>query len=208
MYARMWLAFVLIWALVRGESIASAQERSATGGRDHRGLFVRASAGLGYSVMGALTDRRGLSVGGLSAQWNLALGGSVLPRLAVHAVYFGSSAFVARARIDGRQVHDEQFDKVATIHTWGAGVTYYNEHNWYLGGQLGVALGVVTDFDTGHPHTTGAGFGIGGILAKEWFVARELGIGVGGQLNVTVLADHGDPWTGISFGPLFSLTLN
>jgi hypothetical protein len=207
--ARLAVAVAFACATAAGASSAAAQDNDKARARVHEGFFLRASAGLGYSVIGANREDDVLTtVSGLATHWNFAVGGSVIPRLALHAVYWGASAFVTKTRIDGHAVHDDDLDEVATIHNWGAGLTYYNPSNWYAGAQFGVAMGVTTNFDTGRAHTSSAGFGFGGIVGKEWFVAPQLGIGVGGQFNLAILPDHGDRWMGISFGPLFSLTLN
>jgi hypothetical protein len=89
--------YLFVLALCVGTLASTARAQSyeseyAMEGRDHRGLFMRASAGLGYTGIFASPNGFDVAIDGVSSLWNFAIGGSVTERFALHFVYFGGSA--------------------------------------------------------------------------------------------------------------------
>jgi len=53
------------------------------------------------------------------------------------------------------------------------------------------------------------GFGVQGLVGKEWWVSQDWGIGVAGEVLASSMKDDADEsMTGLAFGLLFSATYN
>lgn len=204
-----WLAVSL--ALVLLSSSVQAQGTESVGaapppGRDHRGLLVSVSAGAGFlGVFGDHFDEDGSLRGGAQL-WSLSIGGSLDERLTLHAVYFGAGAWDPKFRTEVE--NSEYFSYQLTTHNVGLGLTHYTPSNWSLGGRLAFAIALVNTLGGSDPDL-GLGPVLGGLLGKEWFVARNFGLGLVANVDFIHLnLDYSGTRSGVSTGASFTITYN
>ncbi len=185
-------------------------ELTPYGYRDHTGFFSHVDIGLGWS--NAQADYSGIGKvknAGLGTAWHIAIGGSVMPRLAVHFSAFGFDTFGGEQRIAGTLQRGYDGDMSSTA--LGAGVTYYLPMNLYVSGAAGVAFpGVVNP--AGDGRGLKPGLGARAALGYEFWVGAYWGLGIAGQVQYLRAKDNDysdEPiWQGLVFGPAFTATSN
>src|SRR5512138_1689789 len=159
------------------------------GGHAHDGFYMRLDVGMGYlsaseTYAGASDDYSGLGV-----TYGAAFGGVVAPNL----ILFGE--------LLGTTVVDSDYSWAGVSRPWGAldvtmygfgpGIAYYLEPaNMYLSGSLVFTRMSFSFSDTGQSlEDTHLGIGMNLMVGKEWWVARDWGMGVAGQLHVARMGD-------------------
>ena len=182
-------------------SVATAEAQAYT----HDGFFLRLAGGFGYSDLSENdTDQ---SVHGGSFGMNVAIGGMVIPNLAIHGTLSGMSMF--DPSVSNGITSVDLDDTTVGIGGLGAGVTYYfMPINLYISGSLLLAQahvdvnGIERDSDVGLMLNT--------VVGKEWWIHQEWGIGVAGMLDLgTVPHDNSDDSsTVVGFHVLFTATYN
>ena len=209
-----------VLALLLPTSSAAAQyygdpdpeyELTPYGYRDHTGFFSHVDVGLGWTDAKADYER---AIGkvenrGLGTSWHIALGGSVMPRLAVHFSAFGFDILGGDLLIDGDKV--KGVDGGVTSTALGAGVTYYLPFNLYFSGSLGAAFSAIVN-----PNLLGRslkpGLGARAALGYEFWIGAYWGLGIAGQVQYLRAKDDdfaGNPiWQGFVYGPAFTATSN
>lgn len=213
---QIWFVLLLTGLLSVHTAQAAAQyegdpeyELTPYGYRDHTGFFSHVDIGLGYTSASA--DYSGIEVKntGIGSAWHIAIGGSVMPRLAVHFSGFGFDTFGGELSIDGDKVKGE--DGGITSTALGAGATYYLPINLYFSGSVGVAFPAVVD-GAGDGTSLKPGLAARGAVGYEWWVGPYWGLGVAAQvqyLRATDDAVTGDAtWNSLMFGPAFTATSN
>ncbi len=187
----------------------SEYELTPYGYRDHTGFFSHIDVGLGWTS--ATADYAGTDVEnrGLGSAWHFAIGGSVMPRLAVHFSAFGFDTFGGDLLRDGEKV--KGVDGGITSSALGAGVTYYLPMNVYFSGSLGVGFPAVADV-RGDGRTLKPGLAARAAVGYEWWLGAYWGLGVAGQVQYLRAKDDdfaGEPiWQSVVFGPVFTATSN
>jgi len=194
--------------------VAAAVIMTATaraGPRDHEsGFLLRLAAGV------EMTDSRiaaaDARVWGTAGALNVAIGGIILPNLALHGTLWGWTALnpaVTQGSIGGEP--QEAFG----LGAYGGGLTYYvMPANIYLSGSFGV--GVLQLDASGIRGSTDAGIAVDISLGKEWWVGDMWGLGVAaafGYYSATKGGGDDDPlrtarWKGKSIGLRFTATVN
>lgn len=194
------LAAAIATALVLPpQPVAAAPAREP---RTHDGFFLRLSGGAGHAKTSSTSVADGsVDASGLSADLNVAVGGSVSPNLAVHATLWGWGVPSPDANVGP--------DVSLSMSAVGAGFTY-----WFLPANIYVSpsLGVGTlSLSQGRTNvTTDSGLALDGTIGKEWWTHDEWGLGIAGSLSYHVIPDESRPenWTGLGFGIRFSATMN
>ena len=173
--------------------------------RTHDGLFLRLAGGVSFANT-SITDDGGdeVSFGDMGAHGNFAIGGKIGNNLILHGTLFGWDLSDADV-----EINDQEFNSNVDVSMGGVGggLTYYFEpSNIYLSGSLGV--GQLSFGDTFNDSDTGLAFDA--LVGKEWWVGNSWGLGVAGDINFHSFPQDGvdDNWSGVSFGVLFSATLN
>jgi len=172
------------------------------GSRDHvGGFFLRLSAGGGASQTTLGDDAVKLS--GTSSNTNFAIGGCILPNLALHATLFGWMILEPEREILGVPI---PYDESILLSAVGIGVTYYiMPVNIYLSPSIG--LGMLSDESGGG---TDNGIALDMTLGKEWWVGGSWGLGVAGSFGYHSVPekDVDLKWSGYDFSLRFTATLN
>lgn len=223
---------VLGGTLMFGESIASAQgyygpaygppapppqrgyyaaPRSYYYGHTHDGFFMRLTAGFGYvsasETYGGATD----TYSGMGATFGAAFGGSIAPNLILFGEFLGTSVPDPNFELSGPTGYTANFSGDMTLFGFGPGVAYYIEPiNLYLSGTLAFSEISISNYDNNGSLDTNLGFGMSLAVGKEWWVARDWGIGLAGQLHLASMRDSGADtrMTAAAFSLLFSATFN
>jgi hypothetical protein len=196
-------------ATLASATIHAAPRAEPTTVHAHDGFFLRLSLGMGYENFHLNSGRGDLfNIGGFGYGSSLAIGGCVVPNLALHADFFGSGVFDPHFEQNGVDL-GELTDGQTTQNAVGFGATYYfMPLNLYVGLSLGVGF-VRID----HPDLTiepDPGFAMNAMVGKEFWVGNDWGIGVAAQFIYnhipTENSQANSEWT--SFNILFSATYN
>jgi hypothetical protein len=172
------------------------------GPRDHNGgFFLRLSAGAG----GAETTWGDnlMKFSGVSSSTNFAIGGVILPNMALHATLFGWLLSEPDMEILGIPATTNESVLLSGI---GIGVTYYiMPVNIYLSPSIG--LGTLSEESGG---STDIGFMLDMSLGKEWWVGGSWGLGVAGGFGYHSVPekDVDVNWSGYDLSIRFTATLN
>jgi len=173
--------------------------------RTHDGVFLRLSGGVSFANT-EIEDDNGdtFEFGDMGGHGNFALGGTIANNLMLHGTLWGWDISEADVEINGQEVDSNTDVSLGAV---GGGLTYYFEpSNIYISGSLGVGqLSFGNDFDD-----SDTGLAFEALLGKEWWVGNSWGLGVAGDLNYHSFPENGvaDNWNAVSFGILFSATLN
>lgn len=175
----------------------------------HTGFFARLTVGFGGSRIAASSDDA--SLGGVAAVYDLAIGYSLRPRLAVHASYFGARAMAPTLQVDGHEVEPEDGAE-SSLNGVGVGLTYYLPSNLYLSPALGLGIIEGVDARPAKRDVLNAGFAVGLTVGYEWMLGGAWGLGAAASGYYFRAQDKDGPtdqaWQGFAFGPSLSVTYN
>jgi len=166
---------------------------AASAPETHDGFLLRLTLGLGYEGL-SLSDGAGTTIdlSGFGLSSSLSLGGVVAENLALHGDFFGLAAVSPNASLNGEDL-GEASDSSISLSGFGAGITYWvMPLNLYLSASLGLAKATI-DID-GDDADADWGLAVRALVGKEWWVAREWGVGVMAELtwaNVPVDVEEG-----------------
>jgi hypothetical protein len=175
----------------------------------HAGFFLRLHFGLGlssYSSSGGSGSSTQISGSGVSLA--VALGGGILPNLALFGTFFETVAGQPSTTTD-------RTDLIGTggaaLGGLGLGAVYYVEPlNLYVSGAIAGTAVIIEDAKGKTLDETNGGIGFEGMVGKEWWVSQHWG--VGGAVEViaaTSMKDKNDPsvrWSAEAFNVVFSAT--
>ncbi len=190
--------------LVAMSTSASAQDRPHT----HDGFFLRLAGGPGYSRSTVKYQGADLETTGGGAALSVAIGGSVVEDLAIHAELFGVSAVAPTVSQNGTRIGSGSREDSLSSVGIGAGLTYYfSPTNLYLSAAFGMGrVALRANGDEVHSDT---GIGLDFLLGKEWWVSENWGLGLAGQLIFTSVPSSGDTdFHTVGLGLLLSASYN
>jgi len=167
----------------------------------HRGLFVRGALGAGG--FRADDDFNDETLSGGAGMFSIDLGGALAQDLALHGRFAINSVFEPTVSSDGEDLGDLD-DTNLTFSLLGVGLTYYTPSNVYLTGVVGLSRASFELDGIEYDAMTGAGFM--GDIGYEWLLGDNLGLGVGGRLELHSVRGDGETLSTASLGVLLSLT--
>jgi hypothetical protein len=182
-------------------------------GHSHDGFFLRVTAGLGYvsasETYGGATD----TYSGVGATFGAAFGGVIAPNLILFGEFLGTTVTDPHYDISGPNGGSGSMSGDMTLFGIGPGIAYYIEPiNLYLSGTLAFSETSFTDNYYGTSDSTNWGLGASFAVGKEWWVGRDLGIGLAGQIHLASMSDNVQGYdtrlTATAFSLLFSATYN
>jgi hypothetical protein len=171
----------------------------------HDGFYLRLH--LGGSYLRVSDGNNTLS--GPGASLGVALGGVVAPNLIIYGTFYGVS--VSDPTLDVSGGGSGTLNGLSlTMIGFGGGLAYYLPNNVYISGTLATTQFSLSETDNNNNSADSKwGFGVQGLVGKEWWVSQDWGIGVAGEVLASSMKDETDEsWTGLSFGLLFSATYN
>lgn len=185
---------------------------SSYGYHQHDGFYMRVYAGLGYfsasETYAGATD----TYSGLGATYGAAFGGAIAPNLILYGEFLGTSVTNASLSYGGQAPDYSGLD--LTMFGFGPGVAYYLEPvNLYFSGTLTFTEISFSNTNTAVPlDSTNLGIGLSFMVGKEWWVTRDWGIGIAGQIHVATMGDtvsgYDTRMRAATFSMLFSATYN
>jgi len=201
------LTAVILLSLI----LISSVDAVASAPRSHDGgLFLRLSGGFGYARSKMEESGVSLQFSGSSADVNLAIGGMVTPKLALHATLIGWMTSGPEIKVcDGRCETGSSDDLDFSLSGFGGGVTYYfMPSNFYLSGSICAAQLTLTVDNASLDSDYGPAIDI--TAGKEWWVSDSWGLGVAGSFGYHSIgfAEFDSKWSGPSFAVRFSATYN
>jgi hypothetical protein len=144
--------------------------------------------GLASTIAFEEQDGRELSIGGLSLPIAIAVGGVVLPNLALYGELHGTSVPEPTVTVDDV---DRDVDRVFAG-SLGVGATYYlMPHDFHIGGSVGIGSANVylSDLSDEPEGGTGAGIALRLVVGKEWWTGPQWGFGAAAHLLFMSLPD-------------------
>ena len=177
-------------------------DHPAPGRYSHDGFFLRLTLGFGAGSVGNSDVRWS----GPSMGMGMAIGGSIVENLALHADFQNTLILSPTQDIDGVE---STFEGDLQLSSLGIGATYYfMPIDLFLSAALGLGM---TSFENnaGQQYDTGAGLTLNVLVGKEWWVGSEWGIGVAAQLLAMSVKDRIDGrLTSGALNLLFTATYN
>jgi hypothetical protein len=152
---------------------------------------------------------------GVGATFGAAFGGAIAPNLILFGEFLGTSVADPAYDVSGSGGGSGSMSGDMTLFGFGPGIAYYIEPiNLYLSGTLAFSQVSFTDSSYGNYATSDTNWGVGAsfVVGKEWWVARDWGIGLAGQLHLASMSDNVQGYdtrmTAAAFSLLFSATYN
>jgi len=188
-----------------------APVESMEGFHTHDGFFLQVHVGI--SATGFSSKQAGVKTnyvgGGVSS--GVAIGGTIARGLVLYGAFFGTNTGNLDKQVAGTSVNSD-LNEIA-VGAFGPGLAYYFERcNLYLSATFGLAGFAANDGGAGvkvDSSKSGAAFDF--MVGKEWWVSRDWGLGIAGELMAASLKDKNVPgltWSASGLSILFSATYN
>lgn len=184
-------------------SVLALSARADAQSRAHQGFMAQAGLGVGFLAMSESAGALEVSVSGVTGAGYLALGGHVIPGLAVHGTLWSAVAFSpsASVRSGGTSVAGSSSSNSSLTQTaLGAGVTYtLPALDMSFTGSLGVGLLSVSTTRGRATISVGTdpGFAVMLGFGKHWAVSRDWGLGLLAAFN---LQTNSETLSGVTYG--------
>jgi hypothetical protein len=180
--------------------------------REHDGgILIRLSFGVGSASASRDLDPaedagEKFEMDEVGGNHNLAIGGIVGGKVALHATLFGWTVRNPNYDLDGRS--QQQISGVASLNALGGGATwYFTRHNFYLSGSVGIAW--LSFREDRRVLDTSTGGAVDLTLGKEWWASDRWGLGVAiGLQGYNIPSAGEDDFQGGSASLRFSATFN
>lgn len=176
--------------------------------QEHAGLYARAYLGPAYLSTSGTFDGSDFEIAGAGLALGLSVGYTVRPNLVVYGELFQDVAFGPTITIDGASVEAE--DESAGVVGVGAGVAYwFVPIDVYVAGTLSLSqLSAQSNGEVLGESDVGPGVSL--TAGKEWWVGKDVGLGVGVQVFVgrQPEKDEEAAWSTRAFALVGSLTYN
>ncbi|HVV49289.1 MAG TPA: hypothetical protein VHO06_06510, partial [Polyangia bacterium] len=170
----------------------------------HTGVYVHLHIGGGFtSVSGA-----GTKVSGSGPSFAVAVGGAVIPNLAL----FGNLFFTGSTNpdISATGYGSQSTTGDTFVGGFGAGAAYYfMPVNIFISAALGAVEFELDDANGNSVSQSKIGLGFEGLVGKEWLVSPHWGLGAALEFVAASMADKNDTsvtWKAGAFNVLFSAT--
>jgi hypothetical protein len=173
----------------------------------HHGFFLRLQSGVGFTMLRGSGGYVGVTtISGAGELFGVAIGGEVVRNVAVFGTLFTSTASNPDFATGG--VDAGRNGGSAALRGFAGGIVYYFEPLNLSGALATVSmlvqnLGITID-------QSNYGFGIEGIVGKEWWLSRHWGLGAAAELlGTTGMTDKYDSnldWSALAVNLLVSAT--
>lgn len=183
---------------------------SMEGFHTHDGFFLQAHVGI--SATGFSSKQAGVKTnyagGGISS--GVAIGGVIAHNLILYGAFFGTDTGNPDKQMDGTSVTSDLGE--LGVGAFGPGLAYYFERcNLYLSATFGLAAFSANDGNGNRVDSSRSGAAFDFMVGKEWWVSRDWGLGIAGELMAASLKDKNTPgltWSASGLSILFSATYN
>jgi hypothetical protein len=182
----------------------------------HDGAYIRLHLGFGYTSMWTNTAGTSWKISGDSAAIGLAVGGAITENLIIYGALSGTT--ISNPDVSFGGVSGGTGNGDADSFGFGGGVAYYIQPtNLYVAGTLLANQLQLSDSGGKATNETDFGFGIEGLIGKEWWVSENWGLGIAGRAHFASMKDKTSgmgltgtnaTWKTGAFSLLFSATYN
>ena len=187
-----------------------APPESLEGFHAHDGFFLQVHVGI--SATGFSSKQAGVKTnyagGGISS--GAAIGGVIAHNLVLYAAFFGTDTANPDKQVAGTSVTSDLGE--IGVGAFGPGLAYYFERcNLYLSATFGLAGLTANDGGGVKVDSAKSGAAFDFMVGKEWWVSRDWGLGIAGELMAASLKDKNTPgltWSASGLSILFSATYN
>ncbi len=187
-----------------------APPESMEGFHTHDGFFLQVHVGI--SATGFSSKQAGVKTnyvgGGVSA--GVAIGGVIAHNLVLYAAFFGTDTGNPDKQVAGASVTSDL--GAIGVGAFGPGLAYYFERcNLYVSATFGLAGFTANDGGGVKVDSAKSGTAFDFMVGKEWWVSRDWGLGIAGELMAASLKDKNVPgltWSASGLSILFSATYN
>jgi hypothetical protein len=191
-------------------SYPMAPAESMEGFHTHDGFFLQVH--LGISATGFSSKQAGVKTnyvgGGISS--GVAVGGVIAHNLVLYGAFFGTDTGNPDKQVAGASVNSD-LNEIG-VAAFGPGLAYYFERcNLYLSATFGLAGFAANDGAGVKVDSSKSGAACDFMVGKEWWVSRDWGLGIAGELMAASLKDKNVPgltWSASGLSVLFSATYN
>jgi hypothetical protein len=193
-----------------GYPLASAPAEPMESFHTHDGFFLQVHVGI--SATGFSSKQAGVKTnyagGGISS--GVAVGGVIAHNLILYGAFFGTDTANPDKQMDGTSVTSDLGE--LGVGAFGPGLAYYFERcNLYLSATFGLAAFGANDGNGVRVDSSRSGAAFDFMVGKEWWVSRDWGLGIAGELMAASLKDKNTPgltWSASGLSILFSATYN
>jgi hypothetical protein len=175
----------------------------------HDGFFMRLNVGAGYlrasETYGGLTDR----YAGMGVTFCAAFGGALTPNLVIYGEMLGTSVPDPEWSVSdgsGRTLGGVDM----TMAGIGPGIAYYVlPINLYLSGTLTFDQISFSASSSDYSYSdTSVGIGLSLMVGKEWWISRDWGLGLAGQMHIASMGDNPGGYSTRMSAAVFSVLLS
>jgi hypothetical protein len=183
---------------------------SMEGFHTHDGFFLRVHAGIAATGFSSTQAGVKTNYSGGGSSTGIAMGGVIARDWILYGAAFGTNTSNPDKQVGGvSMMGDLGSIGVGAV---GPGVSYYFEHiNLYLSATFGLAGFTANDNGGFKVDSSRSGAAFDLMLGKEWWVSRNWGMGIAGELFTASLKDKNVPglnWSAGAASILFSATYN
>jgi hypothetical protein len=183
---------------------------SMEGFHAHDGFFMRVHVGIAATSFASTQAATKTNYSGGGSSTGIAIGGVIAHDLILYGAAFGTSTSNPDKQVAGVSTTGDLGN--IGVGAIGPGVAYYFEHlNLYVSGTFGLAAFTANDNSGLKVDSSRSGAAIELMLGKEWWVSRNWGLGIAGELFTASLKDKNVPgltWSAGAASILFSATYN
>lgn len=176
------------------------------------GLYARGHFGFGYLRTNFKEDgETNGSLKGFAVDWQAALGGIVVPNLALHATFWGQTAPSPEIEINGLGSIELDDTRFSMFGIGGGATGYFGYSGLFLSGSVGAAkLRFNSNSDLLNiEESSNWGFAFDVMSGKEWIVGSGVGLGVAIGGGMHLIPDEGNfKNQGFNVSARFIITLN
>jgi hypothetical protein len=187
--------------------IASCSSGVAQKGKEHKGFYFSFAGGPARgNINGYDNTGNVLLISGTSTELNFQIGASLFKRWIVHIM-------LDKKLLSGPTINKSKVPNNFSLNEsiFGGGLTHYTRGNFFLTGNIGT--GSFSFSDQRQKVSTKNGISVLVKAGKEWWIARDLAIGISVTYNQTKLNNPtsigiSEKWNSNRIGVLLQATFN
>jgi hypothetical protein len=200
------IAILAITATLSAQAPAPAQTEA--GYHKHDGFYLNLMGGIGAIGFSEAAGTTTNTISGLAGHFGLKLGAALSNNWILFGAVDSYAAVNPTYKTGGTSVTYN--NTTYGITSFGAGIAYYTDSNFFVAASAGAAKGTVsyTSGSTSLSSSTDTGFGANLNIGMEWWVSKDWGIGSAAVGNFSSVKDG--PYTATQFygGVSFTASYN
>jgi hypothetical protein len=194
--------WVFAAVLLTASAAVARDDENRTGFHTHDGFYLRLQLGIGYN-QAETVGGDDIAIKGAAGGFNFELGYAIVENFILFGRLGGTSVTSPDIELGGVTVEGTDDDVSSNFSGLGVGATYYfMPVNVYVTGAITASnLSITDDGDELADTDSGPALHLG--VGKEWWVSRNWGIGVGGELVLGRIRSEGEDDWNVTSGIVF-----